>query len=83
MPVKAVTTYKVKSPVFSAQVLFPVAKKVPASATGTFITIILLQGTLIPGILFFYLRISVTCPAPTVRPPSRIANFKPFSMAIG
>jgi len=30
-----------------------------------------------------YLRISVTCPAPTVRPPSRIANFNPFSMAIG
>jgi hypothetical protein len=29
---------------------------------------------------------SITCettPAPTVRPPSRIANFKPFSMAIG
>ena len=30
-----------------------------------------------------YFRISVTWPAPTVRPPSRIANFKPFSMAIG
>lgn len=31
----------------------------------------------------FYFKISVTCPAPTVRPPSRIANFKPFSIAIG
>src|SRR6476660_7623773 len=30
-----------------------------------------------------YFRISVTCPAPTVRPPSRIANFRPFSIAIG
>jgi hypothetical protein len=30
-----------------------------------------------------YFKISVTCPAPTVRPPSRIANFKPFSIAIG
>ena len=27
--------------------------------------------------------ISVTVPAPTVRPPSRIAKRKPFSMAIG
>jgi hypothetical protein len=30
-----------------------------------------------------YLMISVTWPAPTVRPPSRIANFRPFSIAIG
>jgi hypothetical protein len=30
-----------------------------------------------------YFTISVTCPAPTVRPPSRIANFSPFSIAIG
>ena len=30
-----------------------------------------------------YFRILVTRPAPTVRPPSRIANFKPSSIAIG
>ena len=30
-----------------------------------------------------YSMISVTFPAPTVRPPSRIENFVPFSMAIG
>src|SRR5579859_5893443 len=30
-----------------------------------------------------YLRILVTAPAPTVRPPSRIANRKPSSMATG
>ena len=30
-----------------------------------------------------YSTISETVPAPTVRPPSRIANRKPFSMAIG
>ena len=30
-----------------------------------------------------YLRILVTRPAPTVRPPSRIANRKPSSIAIG
>lgn len=30
-----------------------------------------------------YFNISVTCPAPTVRPPSRIANFNPFSIAMG
>src|SRR5215472_14645707 len=30
-----------------------------------------------------YFRIFVTRPAPTVRPPSRIANFSPSSMAIG
>jgi len=28
-----------------------------------------------------YARISVTVPAPTVRPPSRIANLNPFSIA--
>ena len=30
-----------------------------------------------------YLTISVTTPAPTVRPPSRIANRSSFSIAIG
>src|SRR5207245_11040663 len=30
-----------------------------------------------------YLTISVTVPAPTVRPPSRMANRSPLSMAIG
>src|SRR5438270_5382551 len=30
-----------------------------------------------------YSRISVTVPAPTVRPPSRIANRKPLSIATG
>jgi len=30
-----------------------------------------------------YLTISVTVPAPMVRPPSRIANFSPLSMATG
>jgi hypothetical protein len=30
-----------------------------------------------------YLMILVTWPAPTVRPPSRMANFRPSSMAIG
>src|SRR5271168_5060704 len=30
-----------------------------------------------------YSKISETVPAPTVRPPSRIANRKPLSMAIG
>src|SRR5207253_10060164 len=30
-----------------------------------------------------YSRISVTVPAPTVRPPSRIAKRRPFSIAIG
>ena len=30
-----------------------------------------------------YARISVTTPAPTVRPPSRTANRKPCSIAIG
>src|SRR6476620_8370161 len=30
-----------------------------------------------------YLTISVTAPAPTVRPPSRIAKRRPWSMAIG
>jgi hypothetical protein len=32
---------------------------------------------------FFYSIISVTVPAPTVRPPSRIANRNPLSMATG
>ena len=31
----------------------------------------------------YYLMMLVTCPAPTVRPPSRIANLRPFSIAIG
>jgi len=31
----------------------------------------------------FYSTISETTPAPTVRPPSRMANLKPGSMAIG
>ena len=30
-----------------------------------------------------YSMISETVPAPTVRPPSRIANLNPFSIAIG
>jgi len=30
----------------------------------------------------YYSMISVTCPAPTVRPPSRIAKRRPFSIAI-
>ena len=30
-----------------------------------------------------YLKMVVTRPEPTVRPPSRIANFRPSSMAIG
>ena len=32
---------------------------------------------------FFYLMILATTPAPTVRPPSRIANLRPSSIAIG
>ena len=35
------------------------------------------------GATGLYSRISVTVPAPTVRPPSRIANRTPFSIAIG
>src|SRR5690554_5037285 len=31
----------------------------------------------------FYSMISVTCPAPTVRPPSRMANRRPLSIATG
>ena len=31
----------------------------------------------------YYSTISETVPAPTVRPPSRIANLNPFSIAIG
>ena len=30
-----------------------------------------------------YLMISITCPAPTVRPPSRIAKRRPLSIATG
>jgi len=30
-----------------------------------------------------YLTTSITCPAPTVRPPSRIAKRKPLSIATG
>ena len=33
--------------------------------------------------VLLYSIISVTVPAPTVRPPSRMANRTPFSMAIG
>ena len=32
---------------------------------------------------FYYLMISVTCPAPTVLPPSRIAKRNPLSIATG
>jgi len=32
---------------------------------------------------YYYSRISLTTPAPTVRPPSRIANRSSFSIAIG
>src|SRR5712691_9126578 len=32
---------------------------------------------------YVYSRMSVTVPAPTVRPPSRIAKRSPFSIAIG
>ena len=35
------------------------------------------------GSLGRYSMISVTTPEPTVRPPSRIANRRPWSMAIG
>ena len=34
-------------------------------------------------VFLFYSNISVTVPAPTVRPPSRIANRNPLSMATG
>ena len=33
--------------------------------------------------IFYYLVILVTTPAPTVRPPSRIAKLRPCSIAIG
>src|SRR4051812_34900121 len=36
-----------------------------------------------PPVRGYYLRILVTRPAPTVRPPSRMANRRPSSMAIG
>ena len=36
-----------------------------------------------PFVLRCYLRILMTVPAPTVRPPSRIAKRRPSSMAIG
>ena len=38
-------------------------------------------GTIVK--LFNYLIIFATTPAPTVRPPSLIANFNPSSIAIG
>ena len=38
---------------------------------------------LLPSGSAAHLRILVTRPAPTVRPPSRIANFRPSSIAIG
>src|SRR5690349_7957773 len=43
------------------------------------------HGTLLPHLLqgSCYLTISVTVPAPTVRPPSRMAKRTPFSIAIG
>jgi hypothetical protein len=53
------------------------------------LTQVLCKYTLAPQIsrswtgLLVYFRMSVTCPAPTVRPPSRMANFRPFSIAIG
>src|SRR5215472_11480323 len=36
-----------------------------------------------PNLLMYYLMISDTVPAPTVRPPSRIAKRKPLSIATG
>jgi hypothetical protein len=52
------------------------------------INLFLLQrsAVLLPQNLFpvpCYFTISETVPAPTVRPPSRIANLKPFSRATG
>jgi len=35
------------------------------------------------NLLFIYSTISETVPAPTVLPPSRMANLSPFSIAIG
>ncbi len=35
------------------------------------------------NLLFYYSTISLTVPAPTVLPPSLIANLSPFSIAIG
>jgi hypothetical protein len=40
-------------------------------------------GADLDGHTGIHLRILVTRPAPTVRPPSRMANFRPSSMAIG
>ena len=37
----------------------------------------------LPDAASVYCRISLMVPAPTVRPPSRIANLRPFSMATG
>src|SRR5271170_2665042 len=37
----------------------------------------------LPGVFVSYFRILATTPAPTVRPPSRIAKRSPCSMAIG
>src|SRR4029079_1528064 len=42
-----------------------------------------LRGRTAPGRGFLYLMILVTRPAPTVRPPSRMAKRSPSSMAIG
>jgi hypothetical protein len=59
----------------------------------TFLTIIALQGNDRSNVLlfgchtnlptFYYSMILVTTPAPTVRPPSRMANFEPCSNATG
>src|SRR5207247_1395334 len=50
-----------------------------------------LQRRIVPALAFAagevddlsHCRISVQVPAPTVRPPSRMANLRPFSIAIG
>ena len=35
------------------------------------------------GFRYYYLITSLTVPAPTVRPPSRMENLVPFSIAMG
>jgi len=56
-------------------------RKYPDGYPGTFLLCFTFDHHLTVNNAYF--RISVTCPAPTVRPPSRIANFNPFSIAIG
>ena len=56
-------------------------RKYPDGNPGTFL--LCFTSDHLVTVINAYFRISVTCPAPTVRPPSRIANFKPFSIAIG